>query len=103
MTEHKDPKLRDLQAAGFSRIELLREYRELLDTTGEDGVKRQILDAIAKIHGLMTPDETLSRPLPIIQINVVGDNTRVAAMLCPSFAGQSTDNFNTSKTPEGEV
>lgn len=74
--------LRDLRSAGFSRADLLHEYRNLYDSTEEDSVKRQILDTISKIHGLMTPEEA-GKQVPAIIINVAGDNTKVNAMLCP--------------------
>lgn len=77
-------KTRELEAAGWGRVEVLREYRDLYDTTEEDSTKRQILDKVATMHGLLSP-ESAGANMPIIQINIQGDNTKVNAMLCPNF------------------
>jgi len=74
--------LKELAAAGFSREDLFNEYRSVYDTCDDDGVKRQILDAMSKIHGLFK-EENIKPDLPQIIINVQGDSSKVNMMLCP--------------------
>lgn len=73
----------DLEAVGFSRRDVLQEYRTLYDTTEEDSVKRQVLDTMTKIHGLT--EDGSAKQLPAIHIHVSGDNSRVAMMLNPNL------------------
>lgn len=72
----------ELETAGFSRQQLFYAYRDLYDMAEEESTKRQILDSMAKIHGLMTPEEA-SKVAPVINLQVNGDNVRINAMLCP--------------------
>lgn len=75
--------LAELDKAGFSKPEVLRELRNLVDddeTKGE--LKYQILKTAAQMHGMLQPEEQ-ARAAPIIQLTIVGDNARVSAMLCP--------------------
>lgn len=84
--------LQVMNDAGFSVGEIFRDYRELLnECTDEDKtLKKQILDTMVKVRGLMTPDESV-RATPIFQIVVQGDNTRVNTMLCPNLGARSAD------------
>lgn len=75
--------LADLENAGFARADLLHEYRNLYDSTEDDGIRQRILKDIAQIHQLMSKDDN-KRDTPNITINVFGDNARVAAMLNPN-------------------
>jgi hypothetical protein len=81
-TEDRRDIIKDLEAANFSRAELLQEYRALYDSTEEDSIKKQILSDMSKIHQLMTPEEG-GKVAPSIILNVIGDNIRVGTMLCP--------------------
>jgi hypothetical protein len=80
----RNQKIAELEAAGWSRAELLEEYRKVYDSTQEDSIKKQILSDISKIHGMMSEDEK-QKVMPTIVLNIVGDNARVNAMLCPAF------------------
>ena len=75
--------LNELASAGFSRQDLFYKYQELYETSEEEATRRQILDSMAKIHGLMTPEES-SRVAPVFQLQINGDNVRINAMLCPA-------------------
>lgn len=77
--------LSDLERAGFSRPDLLAEYRNLFDRTDDDSIKARILKDMATIHQLMNKNEE-TKSAPQIVITVVGDNTRVAAMLNPAIS-----------------
>lgn len=76
-----------LAKAGFSVEETCHELRTLYDECDESekGIKRQILETIAKMNGMLTPDPVeTGRMAPVINLQVNGDNVRVNAMLCPS-------------------
>lgn len=97
--------LTDLAAAGFSRQELFFKYQELYETSEEEATKRQILDSMSKIHGLMTPEE-VGKVAPVFQLQVIGDNVRVNAMLCPPPPPPSVSGLETTidiRGTSGEV
>lgn len=74
-----------LRRANFSVEETCMELRSLYDECTEDEkqIKRAILDTIAKMNGMMTPEETGVRAVPVINLQINGDNVRVNQMLCP--------------------
>jgi len=76
-----------LSRAGFSVEETCMELRALYDDCTEDekGIKRQILDTIAKMNGMLTPEETGVKIAPIFNLQINGDNLRVNNMLCPTL------------------
>lgn len=75
-----------LSRAGFSVEETCMELRALYDDCNEDekNIKRAILDTIAKMNGMLTPEDTGIRAVPIINLQINGDNLRVNTMLCPT-------------------
>lgn len=75
-----------LKRANFSVEETCMELRSLYDECTEDekNIKRAILDTIAKMNGMTTPEELVGRVVPIINLQINGDNVRVNNMLCPS-------------------
>jgi hypothetical protein len=79
-----------LDNAGFSVPELFQEYRTLYDACEDEEkmIKKQILDTIVKVRGLMTPDEA-ARAVPSFNITIVGNDSKVAMMLCPASGGNS--------------
>lgn len=76
--------LDELNAAGLSRIEILSELKELAEscTDDEKHIRLHALKIAMQMHGMLIPEEQ-ARQAPIIQLTVIGDNTRVSAMLCP--------------------
>lgn len=74
-----------LKRANFSVEETCMELRNLYDECTEDekNIKRAILDTIAKMNGMTTPEEGAQRAVPIINLQINGDNVRVNNMLCP--------------------
>jgi Holliday junction resolvasome RuvABC DNA-binding subunit len=85
-SDNKNKNFQALMNAGFSPAETCRELRELYDSCDDDekSIKRQILEMIVKMNGMMTPEEQ-GKAAPIFVIQVNGDNTRVNTMLCPGF------------------
>jgi hypothetical protein len=75
--------VQELTDAGFSRREVITEYRTLYDSADEIRDKRQILDKVAEMHGLTEPENV--KQVPRIIINVGGENNRMAVMLNPSL------------------
>ena len=82
--EEKLDHIKLLNDAGFSPREIFRDLRTLADecTDEEKGIKKQILELMIKVHGLMNNDEPV-KATPIFQLVIQGDNARVNTMLCP--------------------
>ena len=73
-----------LNESGFSPRAIFRDLRELADDCGDDekGIKKQILELMIKVHGLMNTEE-VAKVTPNFTIVIQGDGARVNAMLCP--------------------
>ena len=80
----KNKHFQALLNSGFGPEDTCRELRSLYDECEDDekGIKRQILEMIVKMNGMMTPEEQV-RAAPTFVIQVNGDNARVNTMLCP--------------------
>lgn len=72
----------ELNAAGFSRREVLTELKALAEEcdVDEKTVKFNILKVAAQMHGMLVPEET-KRETPVINLTVIGDNTRMMTMI----------------------
>lgn len=71
-----------LTKAGFSPSDIFDELRHLYDTAEDDTTKRQVLDMMLKVHGLYANKEQ-DKVVPVININIKGDNDKIFRMLCP--------------------
>lgn len=83
--EEKLDHIKLLNESGFSPREIFRDLRDLADecTDEEKGIKKQILELMIKVHGMMNIDE-VAKVAPIFQLIISGDNARVNTMLCPA-------------------
>lgn len=78
----KEDFLKKLADAGFSDDEILQCIRQEYDATNDTADRKQLLDMVIKIRGLYI-NKNEERSAPVININIKGNNDRVARMLCP--------------------
>lgn len=79
-------KLSKLAAAGFSIEEVFHELRTLYDGTEDDSIKRQVLDLVVKVQGLMATEKE-AKETPQITFTFVNTSaSRLDNMLCPTAA-----------------
>ena len=81
-------KLIELNQAGLSPRRIFDDLRDLIDSCDDDekATKLNAIKFAAQLQELLVIEEQATRTTPTIVLNVIGNNTRVNAMLCPNFS-----------------
>lgn len=77
--------LYELALNDFAPEDICRELRALYDEAEEVSEKKQILELVIKVQGMM--QESKEKEVPQIVFNICGRPDRIDSMLCPEDLG----------------
>lgn len=76
--------LEELANQGFSPRDIIREVRDLYDNTDDAGTKKQLLELVIKVQGMMSEEKV--KEAPTFVLNIMGSREKTDLMLCPPHA-----------------